>query len=169
MCGFVDPLIVDDNPVLIRGESGVRRDRFARAVHAASTRRGGPFIKVNCAAIPPELRESQLFGHEKGPVPDAHRHKRGQVENASRGTLYLDEVGELPLVLQERLLYVLQYLRFSRVGHGTIASTNRDLEVAIARGEFMEDLYYRLNVVEIRLKPERDEGSDDSELDLGGR
>jgi transcriptional regulator with GAF, ATPase, and Fis domain len=131
MCDFVDPLIIDDNPVLIRGESGVRRDRFARAVHAASTRRGGPFIKVNCTAIPPELRESQLFGHEKGHVPDAHQRNRGQFEDASRGTLYLDEVGELPLVLQERLLHVLQSLRFSRVGHGTIASTNRDLEASL--------------------------------------
>jgi DNA-binding NtrC family response regulator len=154
---------------LIRGESGLRRDRFARAVHPASTRRGGPFIKVNCAAIPPELRESQLFGHEKGHVPDGHQRNRGQFEDESRGTLYLDEVGELPLVLQERLLHVLQSLRFSRVGHGTIASTNRDLEAAIARGEFIEDLYYRLKLVEIRLKPEKDEGSDDSGLDLGGR
>ena len=142
MCDFLDPFIIDDNPVFIRCKSGVRRDRFALAVHAASTRRGGPFIKVNCAAITPEQLESHLFGHEKGPFPD------GQYENASRGTLYFDEVGKLPLVLQDRLLHVLQDPRFSRVGHGTIASTNRDLENAIARGEFMEDLYYRLNTVE---------------------
>jgi len=145
--------------VLIRGESGVGKDLVARAVHAASARREGPFIKVNCAAIPEGLLESELFGHEKGAFTGAHRRKLGQFEYANKGTIYLDEIAELPLALQAKLLHVLQDFQFSRVGgHGlldvdtrVIAATNRNLEEAMARGEFREDLYYRLNVVEIRV------------------
>jgi two-component system response regulator AtoC len=137
---------------------------IARAVHAASTRRQGPFIKVNCAAIPQGLLESELFGHEKGAFTGAHRRKPGQFEYANKGTIYLDEIAELPLALQAKLLHVLQDFRFSRVGgHGmidvnarVIAATNRDLEVAMRQGEFREDLYYRLNVVEIRVPPLRE-------------
>jgi transcriptional regulator with GAF, ATPase, and Fis domain len=176
MWDFVDPLVISNNPVLIRGESGVRGDLIARAVHAASTRRGGPFVKVNCAAIPPRLLESHLFGHEEGPFLGTHRRKRGQFEYASKGTLYLEEVAKLPRSLQERLLHAMRDHRFSRVGGdgtidvdaGVIASTNRDLEAAIGRGEFMEELYYRLAVVEFRVKPGKDEGSDDSGLDRPG-
>src|SRR5213593_2693242 len=153
-----------DATVLIRGESGVGKDLVARAVHAASTRHHGPFIKVNCAAIPLELLESELFGHERGAFTGAHRRKPGQFEYANKGTIYLDEIAELPLALQAKLLHVLQDFRFSRVGgHGLIdvdarvvAATNRDLEHAMARSEFREDLYYRLNVVEIRIPPLRE-------------
>jgi two-component system response regulator AtoC len=153
-----------DTTVLIRGESGVGKDLVARAVHANSTRRQGPFVKVNCAAIPQDLLESELFGHEKGAFTGAHRRKPGQFEYANKGTIYLDEIAELPLGLQAKLLHVLQDFRFSRVG-GTglidvdtrvVAATNRDLEDAMARGEFREDLYYRLNVVEIRVPPLRE-------------
>ena len=160
----IDNIADTDATVLIRGESGVGKDLVARALHAASARREGPFVKVNCAAIPPGLLESELFGHEKGAFTGAHRRKPGQFEYAHQGTIYLDEIAELPLALQAKLLRVLQDFRFSRVGgHGSIdvdthviAATNRDLEHAMARGEFREDLYYRLNVVEIRIPPLRE-------------
>ena len=153
-----------DVTVLIRGESGVGKDLVARALHAASSRRRGPYIKVNCAAIPQELLESELFGHEKGAFTGAHRRKPGQFEYAQGGTIYLDEIAELPLALQAKLLHVLQDFRFARVrGHGmievdarVIAATNRDLEYALAHGEFREDLYYRLNVVELQIPPLRE-------------
>ena len=153
-----------DATVLIRGESGVGKDLVARAIHAASSRRGGPFVKVNCAAIPQGLLESEFFGHEKGAFTGAYRRKPGQFEYANRGTIYLDELGDLPLALQAKLLHVLQDFRFSRVGGHqlvevdtrAVAATNRDLEAAMARGEFREDLYYRLNVVEIKVPPLRE-------------
>src|SRR2546426_2614497 len=127
-------------------------------------RAGGPFIKVNCAAIPQELLESELFGHEKGAFTDAHRRKPGQFEYANKGTIFLDEIAELPLALQAKLLHALQDFRFSRVGGHelleidtrVIAATNRDLEEAMTRGEFREDLYYRLNVVGIKVPPLRE-------------
>ena len=154
-----------DATVLIRGESGVGKDLVARAIHAGSSRRHGPFVKVNCPAIPAELIESEFFGHEKGAFTGAHRRKPGQFEYAHKGTIYLDEIGELPLALQAKLLHVLQDFRFSRVGgrgwvdvdSRVIAATNRNLEEAVARGEFREDLYYRVNVVEIRVLRERKE------------
>ena len=157
-----------DATVLIRGESGVGKDLVARAIHAASPRCDGPFVKVNCAAIPLELLESELFGHEKGAFTGAHRRKPGQFEYANKGTIYLDEIAELPLALQAKLLHVLQDFRFSRVGgQGSIdldtrviAATNRDLEHAMARGEFREDLYYRLNVVRINMPPLRERMAD---------
>src|SRR3989442_6560332 len=160
----IESIADTDTTVLIRGESGVGKDLIARAVHVASTRREGPFVKVNCAAIPQGLLESELFGHEKGAFTGAHRRKPGQFEYANKGTIYLDEIAELPLGLQAKLLHVLQDFRFSRVGgHGmidvdirVIAATNRDLEHALAEGEFREDLYYRLNVVEIRIPPLRE-------------
>jgi len=161
-----------DATVLIRGESGVGKDLVARAVHAASARHRGPFIKVNCAAIPHGLLESELFGHEKGAFTGAHRRKPGQFEYAKKGTIFLDEIAELPLALQAKLLHVLQDFRFSRVGgHApidvdarVIAATNRDLEEAMARREFREDLYYRLNVVEIRVPPLRERREEIPEL-----
>jgi two-component system response regulator AtoC len=161
---IIESIADTDTTVLIRGESGVGKDLIARAVHVASTRREGPFVKVNCAAIPQGLLESELFGHEKGAFTGAHRRKPGQFEYANKGTIYLDEIAELPLALQAKLLHVLQDFRFSRVGgHGVIAvdaqviaATNRDLEEAMRRGEFREDLYYRLNVVEIRVPPLRE-------------
>ena len=105
-----------DATVLIRGESGVGKDLVARAIHAGSSRRHRPFVKVNCAAIPSELLESEFFGHEKGAFTGAHRRTPGQFECADKGTIYLDEIGELPLALQAKLLHVLQDFRFSRVG-----------------------------------------------------
>jgi two-component system response regulator AtoC len=153
-----------DATILIRGESGVGKDVVARAIHATSARREGPFVKVNCAALPVDLLESELFGHEQGAFTGAYRRKLGQVEYANRGTLYLDEIGELPLPMQAKLLHVLQDLRFCRIGGREplsvdvrfIAATNRNLELALSRGEFREDLYYRLNVVEIRVPPLRE-------------
>jgi len=161
---IVENIADTDATVLIHGESGVGKDLVARAIHAASARRGGPFIKVNCAAIPGELLESELFGHERGAFTGAHRRKPGQFEYADNGAMFLDEIAELPLTLQAKLLHVLQDFRFTRVGgHApievdtrVIAATNRDLERAIERGEFREDLYYRLNVVEIHVPPLRE-------------
>ena len=153
-----------DAMVLIRGESGVGKDLVARSIHAHSSRRAGPFVKVNCAAIPHGLLESELFGHERGAFTGAHRRKPGQFEYAKGGTLYLDEIAELPPSLQAKLLHVLQDFAFARVGgHGlidvearVIAATNRDLERQMAAGEFRDDLYYRLNVVELRIPPLRE-------------
>jgi two-component system response regulator AtoC len=150
--------------VLLRGESGVGKEVVARAIHLASPRAVKPFFKVNCAALPGELLESELFGHEKGAFTGAYRQKQGKFEAAHLGTLLLDEIGELPLRLQAKLLHVLQDGEFSRVGGeriiGTdvrlIASTNRDLEAAMRAQQFREDLYYRLNVIEIRIPPLRE-------------
>ena len=157
--------VADTNTtVLIRGATGVGKDLVARAIHFASPRRDQRFVKVNCAALPTELLESELFGHEKGAFTGAYRRKLGQFEFARKGTLFLDEIGELPLGLQAKLLHVLQDEAFSRVGGGeiiraearVIASTNRNLEVALGNGQFREDLYYRLNVIEILVPPLRD-------------
>ena len=157
--------IADTNAtVLIRGESGVGKDLVARGIHTASSRHDRPFVKINCAALPSELLESELFGHEKGAFTGAYRRKLGRFEFANHGTLFLDEIGELPLGLQAKLLHVLQDQEFSRLGGGemirvdtrVIASTNRDLEAALAAGQFREDLYYRLNVVEIKVPPLRE-------------
>ena len=153
-----------DATVLLRGESGVGKNLVARAIHTRSARRAGPFVLVNCAALPGELLESELFGHEKGAFTGAYRRKPGRFEFAGGGTLCLDEIGEMPRLLQAKLLHVLQDLQFSRVGgreliHAdvrVIATTNRDLEVAMRSGDFREDLYYRLNVVEIHVPPLRE-------------
>ena len=153
-----------DATVLLRGESGVGKDLVARAIHARSARREGPFVRVNCAAIPSGLLESELFGYEKGAFTGAIRRKLGLFEYANQGTIYLDEVGDMSHELQAKLLHVLQDFRFSRVGgHAqievdarVIAATNRDLEKALASLEFREDLYYRLNVVELRIPPLRE-------------
>jgi two-component system response regulator AtoC len=160
---IIESIADTDAIVLIRGESGVGKDLVARSIHAHSMRCHGPFVKVNCAAIPHDLLESELFGHERGAFTGAHRRKPGQFEYAKGGTLYLDEIAELPLALQAKLLHVLQDFAFARVGgHGlihvearVIAATNRDLERQVALGEFRDDLYYRLNVVELRIPPLR--------------
>src|SRR3972149_2625747 len=148
-----------DVTVLIGGESGVGKEVVAKTIHAASPRRDRPFVKVNCAALPADLLESELFGHEKGAFTGAYRRKLGKFEFANHGALFLDEIGELPLGLQAKLLHVLQDQEFSRLGGRevirvdtrVIASTNRDLEAALAAGQFREDLYYRLNVVELEV------------------
>src|SRR5262249_10093007 len=150
--------------VLLRGESGTGKEVLARAIHKASPRAGKQFLKVNCAALPGELLESERFGHEKGAFTGAYRQKPGKFEAADGGTLLLDEIGEMPLRLQAKLLHVLQDGEFSRVGGEKvidtdvrlIAATNRDLESALRTHHFREDLYYRLNVIEIRIPPLRE-------------
>jgi transcriptional regulator with GAF, ATPase, and Fis domain len=160
----VEQVAQTDATVLVHGESGVGKNLIARAIHAASSRRHGPFVLVNCAALPTELLESELFGHEKGAFTGAYRSKPGKFEFANCGTICLDEIGEMPRSLQAKLLHVLQDFQFTRVGgsHPTrvnsrvIATTNKDLKAAIRDGSFREDLYYRLNVVDIRVPPLRD-------------
>ena len=150
--------------VLLTGESGVGKEVVARAVHQESPRAGNQFLKVNCAALPGELLESELFGHQRGAFTGAYRDKPGKLELAAKGTLMLDEIGEVPLRLQAKLLHILQDGEFARVGGErvlhtdvrVVAATNRDLEAEIRAGRFREDLYYRLNVVEIRVPPLRE-------------
>ncbi len=151
-------------PVLLTGESGVGKELAARAIHDLSARRNGPFEVVDCGSIPRELIESELFGHVRGSFTGAHRDRRGAFELAARGTLFMDEIGEMPLELQTRLLRVLQEGRFRRVGDErlleadvrVIAATNRDLRADVAARKFREDLFYRLNVFAILLPPLRD-------------
>ena len=150
--------------VLIQGESGVGKEIVAKAIHFASDRRRRPFVRINCASLPGELLESELFGHEKGAFTGAYRRKPGKFEIAERGTIFLDEIGEVPLPLQSKLLHVLQDGEFARVGGAdslcvdvrVIAATNRPLEKAIQDGTFREDLYYRLKVVDLHVPPLRE-------------
>jgi transcriptional regulator with GAF, ATPase, and Fis domain len=160
---LLDVLQHSEATVLIAGESGTGKEVTARVVHAQSPRRGGPFVAVNAAALPGELLESELFGHVKGAFTGATRDRPGRFETASSGTLFLDEVGDLPLHLQVKLLRVLQEHTYERVGEDAprrtgariIAATNRDLRQAVARGAFREDLFYRLRVFPIELPPLR--------------
>jgi two-component system response regulator AtoC len=157
-----------DVPILITGESGVGKDVAAREVHGRSARRGKVFVKINCAALPAELLESELFGHERGSFTGAARTKPGQFELADGGTLFLDEIGEMPVVLQAKLLQALQDGEFYRVGGQrkirvdarVICATNRNLQKAILDGSFREDLYYRLNVVHFEIPPLRERRED---------
>ncbi len=150
--------------ILLQGESGTGKEMVAQAIHYISRRRDKPFLKVNCASLPGELLESELFGHEKGAFTGAHRRKPGKFELAHRGTFLLDEIGEMPLALQAKLLHVLQDGKFFRVGGSElidtdvrlVAATNKDLASVMAAGLFREDLYYRLNVVTIAVPPLRE-------------
>jgi two-component system, NtrC family, response regulator AtoC len=165
---LIDRVADTDVTVLIRGESGTGKELVARAIHLASARRGRPFVKVNCAALPTELLESELFGYERGAFTGAIQQKPGRFEFANHGTMFLDEIGELPLGLQAKLLQVLQDGEFSRLGGKAdvrvdariVAATNRDLERAVALGQFREDLFFRLNVVTIALPPLRERRED---------
>ncbi len=150
--------------MLVRGESGTGKELVARALYASSHRRDKPFVKVNCAALPTELLESELFGFERGAFTGAIQHKPGKFEFANQGTMFLDEVSEMSPPLQAKLLQVLQDGEFARLGGKAdvkvdvrlISATNRDLEQAVAAGEFREDLFFRLNVVSIVLPPLRE-------------
>ena len=157
-----------DANVLILGESGTGKEVVARAIHELSARSAGPFVPINCGAIPAELLESELFGHEKGAFTGAIAARRGRFELAQGGTLFLDEIGDMPLPMQGKLLRVLQERQFDRVGGGkavqadvrVIAATHRDLEAMIRTQAFREDLYYRLNVFPIETPPLRDRADD---------
>lgn len=157
-----------DVPILITGESGTGKELVAQAIHEAGLRRNGPFIPINCGAIPDNLLESELFGHEKGAFTGAHATVQGKLQYAHKGTLFLDEIGELPVNLQVKLLRFLQEGAIQRVGgreeievdSRTVCATNVDIARAISAGRFREDLYYRISVILITLPPLRDRGDD---------
>jgi len=165
---LIEQVAATDASVLLLGESGTGKEVVARHVHYQSNRRYKPFVPVNCGAIPGELLESELFGHEKGAFTGAVNARRGRFEMANGGTLFLDEIGDMPLAMQVKLLRVLQERTFERVGSNRsisadvriIAATHSNLEQAIARGEFREDLFYRLNVFPIEMPPLRERGED---------
>jgi DNA-binding NtrC family response regulator len=159
---------VTDATVLLEGESGTGKELFARSLHALSPRQDGPFIAINCAAIPETLLETELFGHEKGAFTGAAARKPGRFEMAHRGTLFLDEIGDLPLTLQAKILRALEEKRFERVG-GTqslhvdvrvVAATNRNLKARVADRQFREDLYFRLSVFPVQIPPLRERSDD---------
>src|SRR5207253_1802036 len=157
-----------DTTVLLEGESGTGKELFARALHVLSPRADGPFVAINCAAIPETLLETELFGHERGAFTGAATRKLGKFELAHHGTLFLDEIGDLPLSLQAKILRALEEKRFERLG-GTVpiqvdvrvvAATNRHLKAAVAARQFREDLYFRLSVFPITIPPLRERPDD---------
>jgi two-component system response regulator AtoC len=160
----IEQVADSDVGVMIRGESGVGKELVSRAIHQRSTRRNRPFVKVNCAALPAELLESELFGHERGAFTGAANTRIGKFEQADTGTLMLDEIGEMKPALQAKLLHVLQDGEFTKLGSNKrvqvdvriVAATNRDLEKMLSSGEFREDLYYRLKVIELTVPPLRE-------------
>src|SRR5438067_8412532 len=161
---IIEQVADSDVTVLIRGESGVGKELVARGIHQRSTRKAKPFVKVNCAALPAELLESELFGHEKGAFTGAATTRIGKFEQAHGGTIFLDEIGEMKPALQAKLLHVLQDGEFTKLGSNkkitvdvrVITATNRDLEQMMVRGDFREDLYYRLKVIEAYVPPLRE-------------
>ncbi|HZW11836.1 MAG TPA: sigma-54 dependent transcriptional regulator [Noviherbaspirillum sp.] len=154
--------------ILVLGESGTGKALVARAIHAASPRAPGPFIEINCASLPEQLIEAELFGAEKGAYTGAHQRRVGLVALADKGTLFLDEIGEMPLPLQAKLLHFLENGQYRAIGSGrtqtadvrVVAATNRDLAAAVADGTFREDLYFRLNVIQLNIPPLRERGTD---------
>ena len=165
---FIRKVAATNAPVLLLGESGTGKEMAAAAIHRRSARKDGPFVAINCNAIPENLLESELFGHEKGAFTGAHIQRKGMMETASGGTLFLDEIGELPPAIQVKLLRFLQEQRLQRVGGRReiqidtrlVTATNADLKQMIDSGKFREDLYYRLAVITIRLLPLRERGED---------
>jgi two-component system NtrC family response regulator len=166
--GLVQRVSPTDATVLVLGENGTGKELVAHAIHKASPRRDGPFVPINCGAIPAALLEAELFGHERGAFTDAYRTREGKFELADKGTIFLDEIGELPVNLQVKLLRFLQDHVIERVGGRepmrvdvrVVAATNRDLQAGIAAGDFREDLFYRLSVLTIQVPPLRDRGDD---------
>jgi len=164
IASVIEQVADSDVTVLIRGESGVGKELVARAIHARSSRKSRPFVKVNCAALPAELLESELFGHEKGAFTGAATTRIGKFEQADTGTIFLDEIGEVKAALQAKLLHVVQDAQFTKLGSNKtidvdvriVAATNRDLEAMMLSGEFREDLYYRLRVIEVTVPPLRE-------------
>ncbi|MDP2157282.1 MAG: sigma-54 dependent transcriptional regulator, partial [Nitrospirota bacterium] len=169
---LIEKVSASDATVLILGESGTGKELVASTIHYQSNRKGKPLIKVNCAALPEGLIESELFGHEKGAFTGAVKRKPGRFELADCGTIFLDEIGDLPLPTQSKILRVIQERQFERIGGTTtlnvnvriIAATNRDLEAEVSAGRFREDLFYRLNVIPITLPPLRSRKEDIPEL-----
>ena len=165
---IVERVARTDSSVIITGETGTGKELVAGAIHYNSPRAGGPFVRVNCAALPEQLLESELFGHEKGSFTGADRQRAGRFEHADGGTLFLDEVADMSLFTQAKVLRVLQEKEFERLGSNEpvktdvriLSATNKDLAERMRHGEFREDLYYRLNVVTIRLPPLRERGGD---------
>jgi Nif-specific regulatory protein len=169
---IIDRVAQTDSSVLILGESGVGKELIAEQIHLRSPRKNAPFIRVNCAALPESLLESELFGHVKGAFTNAIQNRQGRFELADGGTLFLDEIGDLPLSLQSKLLRVLQQKTFEKVGSDTsltvdvriLTATNRDIEAMVEKGEFRSDLYYRINVLPIYIPPLRQRQEDIPEL-----
>ncbi len=166
--GLIEQVADSELTVLIRGESGTGKEIAARSLHQLSGRRDQPFVKVNCAAIPRDLLEAELFGYEKGAFTGAHKTKQGRFELANKGTIFLDEIGDMPMELQSKLLQVLEQQEFVRVGGiqnirvdvRIVCATNKDLEVAIQQAGFRDDLFYRLNEITLFLPPLRERPTD---------
>ena len=169
---LIDKVALSDARVLITGENGTGKELVARWLHEKSSRAGAPFVEVNCAAIPSELIESELFGHERGAFTSAIKQRKGKFEQANGGTLFMDEIGDMSLSAQAKVLRALQENKISRVGSDkdvsvdvrVVAATNKDIRTEIARGNFREDLYHRLSVILIKVPPLRDRAGDIAEL-----